>query len=143
MFSNSSKYALKAVLFLALHSNEEHKIMVKDFYERINVPKAYLSKLLQELTRQNVVSSSRGPKGGFYLSEANQKLPLMRVIDVIDGPRRMTSCMLSLEDCDEDKPCPLHAIFQPPRAKLIHNLRKMTIRELSKDLEAKRAFLPL
>ncbi len=67
MFSNSSKYAIKAVLFLALNSNEDKKIMVKDIANPINVPQAYIAKLLQELSRQNVISSTRGPKGGFYL----------------------------------------------------------------------------
>ena len=66
MFSTSSKYAIKAVLFLALHTNESKKLMVKDIYKSINVPKAYLAKLLQDLSRHNIVSSTRGPKGGFF-----------------------------------------------------------------------------
>ena len=54
MVSNSSKYAIKGVLFLALHSNEENKIAVKDISEPINVPQAYIAKLLQELSRENI-----------------------------------------------------------------------------------------
>ncbi len=143
MLSNSSKYALKAVLYLALHSSEEHKLMVKDFHEMINVPKAYLSKLLQELARQNLISSARGPKGGFYLSGEQRDLPLIRFIEVIDGHTRLTHCMLSLKDCNENNPCPLHAIFQPPRTKLIRQLEAVTVYDLAQDLKQKRSFLPL
>ena len=71
MFSNSSKYAIKAILFLALNTNEKKRITIREIAEPINVPQAYIAKLLQELSRQNVISSARGPKGGFYLNEEN------------------------------------------------------------------------
>ncbi len=143
MLSNSSKYALKAVLYLALNSSEEHKLIVKDFHGKINVPKAYLAKLLQDLSRQKLISSSRGPKGGFYLSDENRTQPLMRYIDVIDGPSSLSACMLSLADCNEEKPCPLHAIFQPSRAKLIDSLENLTVNDIAPDLLKSRNYLPL
>lgn len=143
MLSNSSKYALKAVLYLALHASEEHKLMVKDFHEKINVPKAYLAKLLQELSRHKLVSSTRGPRGGFYLSEQNKRQSLALIIDVIDGPSRMSACMLSLKDCNETRPCPLHSIVQPFRSRLLTTLEEMTISDLAADLRYNKSFLPL
>src|SRR5210317_1521057 len=110
MLSNSSKYAIKAVLYLSLHSNESKKIMVKDIAEPINVPKAYIAKLLQELVKEGLVSSTRGPKGGFYLSKENNNQKVVSILTVIDGEKRLTSCLLSLEQCNEDKPCPLHGV---------------------------------
>lgn len=117
--------------------------MVKDIYEKINVPKTYLSKLLQDLARHQIVSSVRGPKGGFYMSKENMEKPIASVIEVIDGKRRLKSCLLSLEDCNNDAPCPLHNLFVPARTKLIKSLEHKTIEELSKDLKDKKAFLPL
>ena len=143
MFSNSSKYAIKAVLFLALNSSEENKIMVKDIAEPINVPQAYIAKLLQELSRQKIISSTRGPKGGFYLSEDNKKQPLKKIVYVIDGEKRLTSCLLSLEHCDEDKPCPLHNMAAPLRTKLLDNLEHKTICDLAQDVRIGNSFLPL
>ncbi len=143
MLSNSSKYAIKAVLFLALNSSEEKKIMVKDISDPINVPHAYIAKLLQELARQNVISSVRGPKGGFYLSEDNKKQPLKKIINVIDGEMRLTSCLLSLDACDEEKPCPLHDMAAPLRTKLLDSLAHKTICDLAKDVREGNSFLPL
>ena len=143
MFSNSAKYALKAVLYLALHSDENQKVMVKDICDRINVPKAYLAKLLQDLSRHKVVSSSRGPKGGFFLSEKNRLLPVIQVVTVIDGKRKLESCLLSLEDCSEHKPCPLHHLVSQSRSRMIESLEVKTIDELALDLKEKRSFLPL
>ncbi len=143
MFSNSSKYAIKAVLFLALNSSEEKKVMVKDIAGPINVPQAYIAKLLQELSRQNVISSTRGPKGGFYLTDEDKKKPLKRIIQVIDGENRLTSCLLSLENCNEEKPCPLHKLAAPLRNELLDSLENKTICDLAKDVREGKAFLPL
>lgn len=143
MFSNSSKYTIKAVLYLALNSNEENKIMVKDIAEPINVPQAYIAKLLQELSRQNVISSTRGPKGGFYLTDEDKKQPLKRIIQVIDGEHRLTSCLLSLENCNDEKPCPLHKLAAPLRNELLDSLENKTICDLAKDVREGKAFLPL
>ena len=55
MFSNSSKYAIKAVLFLAVNSSKDNRIMVKDMAVPVNAPQAYLAKLLQELSRKEII----------------------------------------------------------------------------------------
>ena len=143
MFSNSSKYAIKAVLYLALNSSEDRKIMVKDISGPINVPQPYIAKLLQELSRQNVISSVRGPKGGFYLSEEDKKLPLKKIVNVIDGESRLTSCLLSLENCNEEKPCPLHKLAAPLRTQLLDSLENNTICDLARDVKEGNSFLPL
>jgi len=143
MLSNSSKYAIKAVLYLALNSNEEHRIMVKDISIPINVPQAYLAKLLQELSREGILSSVKGPKGGFYLSESDLGNSLMDVIRIIDGKKRLDSCALSLEKCDLDKPCPLHNLISPVKQKFISNLKNKTIADFSNEIRSGISFLPL
>jgi len=143
MFSNSSKYALKAVLYLAVHTDENTKMMVKDISERINVPKAYLAKLLQELSKRKIISSTRGPKGGFYINPSNKNQTLMQIIEVIDGKKKMESCVLGLEDCNEQKPCPIHRLISPSRSKMIALLESKTINDLATDLELNKVYLPV
>jgi Rrf2 family protein len=143
MLSNSSKYALKAVLYLALHTDENNKMMVKDISERITLPKAYIAKLLQELSKRKIISSTRGPKGGFYVTPSNKNETVMQIIEVIDGKKRMETCMLGLEDCNEQKPCPIHRLISPSRSKMITLLENKTINDLAKDLELNKTFLPV
>ena len=143
MLSNSSKYAIKAVLYLSMHSDHDNKLMVKDICDSINVPKAYLAKLLQDLSRHNVISSTRGPKGGFYLSSKNKTMVVMDIVDVIDGKKKLESCLLSIEDCNKDKPCPLHHTVNQSRTKMMQSLKNTTIQELSEKLRKKTVFLPL
>ena len=131
------------MLFLALHSSEELKIMVKDISKPINVPQAYLAKLLQELAKEGIISSARGPKGGFYLSRKNRNNRVINIINIIDGEKRLTTCMLSLEKCNEDKPCPLHNILSASRKEILKNLNHKTIKELALDVKSGNSFLPL
>lgn len=143
MISNSSKYAIKAVLFLAIHSDEENKIMVKDISEPINVPQAYIAKLLQELAKQKLISSTRGPKGGFYLSIEDKKRNVMDIVNVIEGEKKMNACLLSLERCNSNTPCPIHHLANKSRTVLMENLRKNTINELALDVKNGKSILPL
>ncbi len=143
MFSNSSKYALKAVLYLAVNSDESNKILAKNISEPINVPQAYIAKLLQELSRHNIVSSTRGPNGGFYINAQNRETPLIDVITVIDGENRLNSCLLSVQNCNSEKPCPLHSFASPFRTDLLENLEKNTIGDMAKDIKSGKSFLPL
>ncbi|GAA4895024.1 RrF2 family transcriptional regulator [Flaviramulus aquimarinus] len=143
MLSNSSKYAIKGVLFLALNSSEDRKIMVKDIAKPINVPQAYIAKLLQELVKEGIISSTRGPKGGFYLSERNKNVTVFSILNSIDGEKRLTTCMLSLEKCDNDKPCPLHNILSPSRKKILEILKTKTVKELALDVKQGHSYLPL
>jgi Rrf2 family protein len=76
MFSNSAKYAIKATLYLAVKSSVDRKIMIKDIAKPINVPRHYIAKLLQNLSRKKLVSSFKGPKGGFYLSQENREVTI-------------------------------------------------------------------
>ena len=143
MLSNSSKYAIKAVLYLALNSSEEKRVMVKDIAAPINVPQAYLAKLLQELSRAHVISSVKGPKGGFYLSQANRLGTLMDIVSVIDGETRLHSCVLSLEKCDAEKPCPLHKLISPTKTNFLKHLTEKSIDDFSQDVKSGASFLPL
>ena len=141
MLSNSSKYALKAVLYLADKTDESHKLMVKDLYLPTQVPKAYLAKILQAISKQNIISATKGPKGGYYLTKENKENPVYSVIEIIDGHQRIESCVLGIEDCNPEHPCPLHEYVAPTRTALLNTLKRMTIGELALDLKKGTSFL--
>ncbi len=141
MFSNSVKYALKAVLFLAANSDEKTLIMVKDISSSVGIPQAYLAKLLQELSKQKIISSKKGPKGGFYLNDVNKDASLVNIIYAIDG-KKIEGCLLSLEKCNATHPCPLHNIIYPYKSSILGSLQEVSIRELSEGIKLGNTFLP-
>ncbi|WP_421807589.1 RrF2 family transcriptional regulator [Flagellimonas sp.] len=142
MLSNSSKYAIKGVLYLALNSDEDHKIMVRDIFEEVHVTEAYLAKLLQELSKKGVISSVRGPKGGFYLSEEDRKGTLMDIVRVIDGEKRVHSCVMGSRSCDVDNPCVLHKHVGDATSNFIKVLEQTTILDLIEGKRDVEEFFP-
>ena len=142
MLSNSSKYAIKGVLYLALNSNEDHKIMVRDIFEVVHVPEAYLAKLLQELSRHDIISSTRGPKGGFYLSKEDRERTLMDIVKVIDGEKRVYSCVMGIRNCDMSNPCVLHKLVGTNKSKFINVLERTTVLDLVEGRQDIEEFFP-
>ncbi len=124
MLSSSSKYAVNAVLYLAVHSNDKNKIRAKEIAEAIKLPSPFLSKLLQSLSRENIISSSKGPTGGFYLTKQALNTPLIEVVNIIDGTSRLEDCVLGLKKCSSEQPCPVHFSVQPLKQKFRKELQE-------------------
>ncbi|MFO7674487.1 MAG: Rrf2 family transcriptional regulator [Lutibacter sp.] len=137
MLSNASKYAILSTLYLAEHSDEERKISVKEIAENIDVPSPFLAKLFQQLVRGKIISSSKGPHGGFYLSDKNKHKNVLDIIDNIDGLNKLNGCFLGLNECDSTNPCPVHHIVVPFKNNILEKFRDITIMEFSKEISDK------
>ncbi len=136
MFSKSCKYAIRAVFYLATYGSEEDKLGVDDLAEKLNVPKHFLAKILQTLVRNKLVSSAKGRRGGFYLSEKNKKSNLLAVIECMDGPGTFTTCILGLAECSNDLPCPYHQSIKKYRDKFYDLVSSESIVESAKRIKS-------
>ena len=110
MISKTAKYAIKAVIYLGIHSSKSRKILTREMYEEIQVSESYLAKILQDLSRHNIISSTKGRNGGFYLSKDNCNHSLIDIIRVVDGEKALDSCVLGISNCDVQNPCALHKL---------------------------------
>jgi Rrf2 family protein len=142
MFSNTAKYAIKACLFLAVNSNEENKLVIKDIADPINVPSAYIAKILQALSKKDIISSTRGPKGGFYLTKDQLQTKIMKIIEAVDGHERLNSCLLSLEKCNSDNPCSLHHLVYEQKTIITSRLKSSSLEDLRDHIKSGKSILP-
>ena len=143
MLSRASKYAILSTLILAEHSNEKTKISVKKIADSIDVPSPFLAKLFQQLVRGNIISSTKGPNGGFYLTKRNTKKTVLDIIENIDGLSKINECFLGLEKCDGTNPCPVHFIVEPFKENIMAKFRDKTILEFSQEISDKGRVLTL
>ena len=141
MLSNASKYALNADIYLATESSKDKKFGSKEIASAINVPSPFLAKLLQDLVKKDIISSAKGPGGGFYLSEENIKQPLLCIIAHIDGLSRFKECVLGLAACSDQKPCPLHFAVQPFKTALYEQLSANSIETFAAKVKSGETFL--
>lgn len=138
MFSKSCKYAIRAILYLAVKAREGQKVGVQEIAEELEVPKHFLAKILQQLSRNHLIASIKGPNGGFYLSEENREANLIKVVECIDGPEIFSSCLLGLPVCSSENPCPLHVQAFAYREGLLYQIKHQTIEELANRIERER-----
>jgi Rrf2 family protein len=107
IFSKKCEYGLQAVLYLAAHLENE-VITSDEIAKKLNIPKEFVSKILQSLTESKIVSSKKGKAGGFSLAKDPKKIKLIDIVDAIDGLGVFDSCVLGFPNCNVDNPCPLH-----------------------------------
>lgn len=134
MLSNSCRYGLRAVIYLASRPKTGEKTGIKQISKDLALPTPFLAKILQLLSKQKILNSTKGPHGGFSLMKDPKKITLLDIVKIIDGEEIFTNCIVHNRSCrsvDKHKEmCPLHNDYAKVRAELIHVFRSTTIRNL-------------
>ncbi|WKV12960.1 Rrf2 family transcriptional regulator [Marivirga harenae] len=144
MFSKTCEYAIRATIYIANRSKEGTNVGLKDISKNIDSPEAFTAKILQKLVKDDLVSSIKGPNGGFSLSQKQQKeVYLIDVVRCIDGSHTYDGCGLGLSQCSEEKPCPIHYQFKEVRTRLKRMLENTNMVALLEKLERGETFLRL
>ena len=85
IYSKSAEYAIQAMIYLA--ENEGNGLtMVSIIAEESGIPRHFLAKLVQTLTRHHLIKSYRGRKGGIKLALPSEQISLLQVVNAIEGP---------------------------------------------------------
>lgn len=136
MFSKATEYALRATIYLAQKSSETHKLGIEEIATAIDSPRSFTAKILQLLTKDNrVVSSVRGPHGGFYMSEKAKKLPVRSILLAMGEDQILEKCVMGLKLCSEIEPCPMHAQYKVIKKQLINLFTSKTIQQLAAEIQ--------
>ncbi len=143
MLSNACNYAIRAMLYLAIHTDKTHKIGAKKIAEELETPQPFLAKLLRQLTTNKLVSSSKGPGGGFFLDEKNKERSVWDIISCIDGTDKFDKCFLGLSKCNDENPCPVHHIVSPFKKDILKKFRDKTLNDLVEEIEKKGTVISL
>lgn len=127
MITQTTEYALRAVVFLAMSDGQAHT--TAQIADGTKVPLAYLSKVLQSLCRAGLVSSQRGLGGGFTLSVDPSDLSILEIIETVDPIPRIHSCPLGLAE-HGGALCSLHKQLDEALALVEIALGKSSIKDL-------------
>ncbi|MFT3703959.1 MAG: Rrf2 family transcriptional regulator [Agriterribacter sp.] len=141
MFSKTCEYAIRAMILIAQQSKKGAKSGIKEIVQAIDCPEYFIAKILQELARQGLVQSTKGPNGGFYLNDDSFKCSMADVVRAIDGDKIFSGCGLGLKQCSENRPCPIHHEFKKIRNEIHIMLSNARLDEFTDVLEKKMVFL--
>jgi Rrf2 family iron-sulfur cluster assembly transcriptional regulator len=136
IFSRPCEYAIRAMTHLA--DAPEGVARAQEIAAAEDIPLPILSKVLQDLARDGLLKSRRGPGGGFRLARPPAHISLRDVVAAIDGTEDFYRCAAGLAGCTEEAPCPLHDMWTRFRENLMVSLETSTLDRMAKVVKKKK-----
>jgi len=141
MLSLTCKTAIKAVIYLSSKLDSGEKSGIKEIAGFIDASEHSVGKLLQLLVKEEVICSSKGPKGGFYITEDQYQQPIINIIETIDGKNVFKQCGLGFNKCSSEHPCPIHNDYKVVRDLFENLCREKKIVDLCEPVKNGLAYL--
>lgn len=142
MFSKACEYAIRATIYIASESQQGRRASLKDISREIDSPEAFTAKTLQKLSRNGIIQSTKGARGGFQIAiEDLEKIKVSQIVIAIDGDKVYQRCSLGLHNCSETHPCPFHSRFKPVRMGLQDIVENTSLKDLSLEIANGLTFL--
>jgi Rrf2 family protein len=115
MISQKTRYALRALLYL-VELGKGAPVQLARIAETQQVPRKYLELIMLDLKKAGIVTSVRGPAGGYRLARAPEEISFGEVIRVLDGPIALVPCASvnfysKCGDCHDEATCAIRRIL--------------------------------
>lgn len=123
------------MLYIASVQNEKQIVQLEEISSSLHLPKQFMARILKNLAKEKMLSSIKGPKGGFGLTKEGLQVSLAKILEVTDG-NQLTGCVIKKKNCNPFNPCPVHDNFSKIRADLIDTMSELTIYKLVKGERA-------
>jgi Rrf2 family transcriptional regulator, iron-sulfur cluster assembly transcription factor len=108
IFSKSFGYAVRGILYIASRQQEKQYVQVEEISARLEAPRHFMGKILKRLAKEGILSSVKGPSGGFTTNETTLSVPLARLLDITNDSAALSHCVLRLKECNGENPCAMH-----------------------------------
>lgn len=136
MLSQTCQIAIKAAIYLSQQKGKNGpRVGVLIIAKEINASEHTVGKVLQRLVKSKIVCSQKGPSGGFYMTDAQRNLPIIKIVYAIDGVDTFRKCALGLNNCSASHPCPIHEDYEKARGEVEKVFRRRRIIELCEKVE--------
>lgn len=129
MFSQTVEYALRAMVCLC--ASPARSFTTETIAEQTKVPPGYLSKIMRDLVVAGLVSSQRGPNGGFALTKAPKSISILEVVNAVDPIQRIDRCPLG--NPAHLRLCPLHRRLDAAIAEIEGSFRKTMLSDIIEE----------
>ncbi len=107
----------------------------RDIAREVRLPLPVVSKVLKQLTREGLLVSHRGIRGGYGLARGAQEITIADIIRALEGPIAVTECVDKLKgDCDFETKCPVSANWHMINQAIHSALEKITLAEMAQPL---------
>ena len=131
--SKKADYALMAMKHLATRPDAA-SASAREIAEQYDIPVELMAKVLQQLTRRELLTSHQGTRGGYRLSRPVAKISVADIIQAIDGPLTVTACSTESENCGQYSKCSVRDPLWKIKDRIVSALETCSLEEISADL---------
>ena len=127
--SRKVDYALRAVIYLASLPGDR-PVPVSDIATRRGIPQKFLEKIIKDLIRGNLVQSHRGAHGGYTLARGAERVSFRDVIEAVEGPISINTCVSERRDCSVLASCNMQQVWEEGQRRMLDYFADTTIADL-------------
>ncbi|MDD5644984.1 MAG: Rrf2 family transcriptional regulator [bacterium] len=133
LLTRDTDYAVRALIFIckAGRRREGATVTADEIIKALKLPKALLRKSLQTLSKNKILISGRGKRGGFSLSKHPSKINIVDIITIFQGPVNFTNCLLRNTPCPNRRMCKVRKKILNLSKYVSSALEKITLSSLS------------
>ena len=140
MISNTCKYGIRALLYIAVNGKNDQKIGIKKIAEDLSLPGPFLGKIMQTLAKNKLLHSVKGPHGGFSLAKDADSISLYDIVNIIDGTDVFHECLIGVKICENNPEymdlCPFMEKSHEVRDKLMNVFKEQSIGDFAKGIKS-------
>ena len=133
--TTKGRYAVTAMLDLALHANQG-PVSLADISKRQHISLSYLEQLFAKLRQNTLVTSVRGPGGGYKLERGAENIFVAQIIDAVNESIDATNCS-GLGDCQKGEMCLTHYLWSDLSAQVHAFLSDISLASLVNKKEVR------
>ncbi|MCX5714895.1 MAG: Rrf2 family transcriptional regulator [Candidatus Omnitrophica bacterium] len=125
LITRDTDYAVRALCYLSKH--RERIVAIPELVEELNIPRPFLRKILQLLHNKGILRAYKGNGGGFSLTAAPEKIRLIKIMKVFQGPFSLNQCLLKKDYCPRRKCCGLRKKIMQIETRAFEDLNGITL----------------
>jgi Rrf2 family protein len=137
VLSKPTIYAIRALLYLVAKEKENEFVSIRELAANLDLSFHFMTKILQKLTQNGIIQSSRGATGGIILKRSASSIYIADIVTAIEGSEFFEKCILGLPGCGSKKPCPMHAFWKETKSSIKEMFESTTLKEMGRQTKMK------
>lgn len=127
--TRQTEYAIRGLQELA-RRNSGDPVQLKSIAKACEVSEAFLAKIFQMLSQENIVKSHRGVKGGFSLGRDMKEITMLEVVEVCEGGIALNHCLRKVDPCQNRDDCDISKAWRKAQEALIDALQQTSLKDI-------------
>lgn len=127
----TTEYAIRILIHVGKHGSKP--LSTQRLHEALGIPYKYLGRLMTTLTKNGFLQVQKGKFGGYQLAPNPKDIRMIQVISIFEGHDLFERCLLGMDGCSKQNPCPIHRHWDPIRTTLKMKFNKLSLKDLMNE----------